>query len=156
LKRYASIFPGVKQLSLLMAALSLFDPGHLSISNAATVSFPLELLMMGHDHRCFRTKYYSNRAATPFRTPGIGTTYITGASANTDNGSSRYKPNAYTSVSSTGDHGLAYADVAISQGRTYLPSNFLTFRLFETGWSKSACQPLKTSVGQCNFSPQPL
>ena len=74
----------------------------------------IDLVLMGHDHLYVRTKYYSNGAVTSPQTPGSGTTYITGASANTDNRSDYYTPNAYTLVNSTGYYGQAYVDIAVS------------------------------------------
>ena len=74
----------------------------------------IDLVLMGHDHLYVRTKYYGSRAVTNPQTPGSGTTYITGASSNTDNRSDHYTPNAYTLVYSTGDYGQAYVDIAIS------------------------------------------
>jgi len=69
---------------------------------------------MGHDDRCARTKYYGRRHVTDPQTPRSETTYITGASGNTDNQSSRYVPSKYTAVNSTGNYGQAYVDIAIT------------------------------------------
>ena len=74
----------------------------------------IDLVLMGHDHLYARTKYYSNRAVTSPQTPGSGTTYITGASSNTDNRSARYVPNAYTLVNSTGNYGQSYVGISVS------------------------------------------
>lgn len=74
----------------------------------------IDLVLMGHDHVYARTKYYADGAVTESQTPGSGTTYITGASANTDNRSDRYVEKPYTLVHSTTDYGRAYVAVTVS------------------------------------------
>ena len=74
----------------------------------------IDLVLMGHDHVYARTKYYADGAVTESQQPGSGTTYITGASANTDNRSGNYSENAYTLVHSSEDYGRAYVAISIS------------------------------------------
>ena len=74
----------------------------------------IDLVLMGHDHVYARTKYYADGAVTESQQPGSGTTYITGASANTDNRSGNYSENTYTLVHSSEDYGRAYVAISIS------------------------------------------
>ena len=74
----------------------------------------IDLVLMGHDHVYARTKYYANGAVTEPQEAGSGTTYITGASGNTDNRSDRYVEKPYTLVHSTTDYGRAYVAITIS------------------------------------------
>ena len=74
----------------------------------------IDLVLMGHDHVYARTKYYADGTVTESQAPGSGTTYITGASGNTDNRSDWYVEKPYTLVHSTTDYGRAYVAITIS------------------------------------------
>ncbi len=74
----------------------------------------IDIVLLGHDHVYARTKYYNNGAATDPQTPGSGTTYIAGASANTEGRSDRYVEYPYSLVHSTGKYGLSYVVITIN------------------------------------------
>lgn len=74
----------------------------------------IDLVLMGHDHVYTRTKYYTNRGNADAQTPGSGTTYITGASANNDNRSDYYEDSPYVLVHSTTDFGRSYLTISVS------------------------------------------
>ena len=75
----------------------------------------IDLVLMGHDHVYTRTNYYAQRGQVNNSTdPGSGTTYITGASANTDNRSDYYEESPYVLVHSTTDFGRSYLAVSVS------------------------------------------
>lgn|GEM_PF-2016751 len=75
----------------------------------------IDLVLMGHDHVYTRTNYYAQRGQINNSTdPGSGTTYITGASANTDNRSDYYEESPYVLVHSTTDFGRSYLAISVS------------------------------------------